>query len=95
MGKAFDPVKFGEHLGRAFKEMRDHFEARINNLEAQLEEARAVKYCGVWNSNKQYTKGQFVTHAGSVWHANVNTTAKPSESHIDWTLAVKRGKDGR
>ena len=40
--------------------------------------------------------GDTVTLSGSLWHANTDTTAKPEE-HVksDWTLAAKRGREGK
>lgn len=52
-------------------------------------------YRGVWNDSQGYAKGDSVTHAGSEWHANEPTTAKPGEGSKAWTLKVKRGRDGR
>ena len=50
------------------------------------------KYCGVWNDGT-YMRGNFVTHDGSVWHCNVDTSTKPGVDPVVWTLAVKHGKD--
>jgi hypothetical protein len=38
--------------------------------------------------------GDSVSHGGSSFIAQVNTSAKPGKSD-DWRLAVKRGNDGR
>jgi len=101
----FDPVAFSKHAAqevtRAMRAAIDPLKQRIAKLEAelaeakaQIAEARAVKYCGVWRQ-QTYSKGSFVSHAGSMWHANVDTDGRPNESHIDWTLCVKRGRDAR
>lgn len=52
-------------------------------------------YRGVWTAGKTYERGDGVTWAGSVWHANTTTTSKPGDGSPTWTLAVKRGGDGR
>lgn len=51
-------------------------------------------YVGVYENGKQYEIGDTVTWAGSQWHCKKDTTAKPNESD-DWTLSVKRGRDGK
>lgn len=50
-------------------------------------------YKGVWTSG-EYQKGETVTWGGSVWHCNEATDTKPGEGGA-WTLAVKRGRDGK
>lgn len=54
-----------------------------------------LAYQGVYQDGKSYDLGQIVTWAGSTWHANETTTAKPGEGSKSWTLMVKRGRDGR
>ncbi len=53
-----------------------------------------LTYQGVYQDGKSYDLGDVVTWAGSTWHANEGTTAKPGEAK-SWTLMVKRGRDGR
>jgi hypothetical protein len=48
---------------------------------------------GVWKEGAAYVPGDAVTMGGSLFIAQVETTAKPSKSD-DWRLAVQRGKDG-
>jgi integrin beta 3 len=50
-------------------------------------------YAGVFKEGTTYHLGDMVTHGGSLWHANEETTAKPGEG--PYTLCVKRGRDGR
>jgi hypothetical protein len=50
-------------------------------------------YVGVFKEGTTYQPGDMVTHGGSLWHANEETTAKPGEG--PYTLCVKRGRDGR
>jgi hypothetical protein len=52
-------------------------------------------YLGVYQDGKPYTKGDLVTWGGSAWHCNEDTTSKPGDGSKDWTLMVKRGRDGR
>ena len=52
-----------------------------------------LQYRGVWKPGT-YPKGSFVTHGGSVFHADGTTDFKPGEGG-GWTLAVKAGRDGK
>lgn len=51
-------------------------------------------YRGVW-TEAEYERGDMVTWAGSVWHADKATSAKPDTPDGGWKLAVKRGRDGK
>ena len=69
----------------------DAFERRLGALERRP----PVTYKGVWAGDVVYGLGDLVTHRGSVWHSNVVVNrAKPGESPA-WTLAVRRGQDGK
>ena len=48
---------------------------------------------GVYVDGQIYVRGDMATFGGSQWHCDAETTAKPGESK-DWTLVVKRGRDG-
>ena len=61
---------------------------------AELKEQKALEYLGTHEQGRHYRKGDFVTYAGSLWHANEQTTQKPGDGPA-WTLAVKRGRDGK
>jgi hypothetical protein len=52
-------------------------------------------YRDVWSARKTYERGDCVTWAGSEWHCNATTTAKPGDGSAAWTLKVKRGRDGK
>jgi hypothetical protein len=65
---------------------------RIKQIEGQ---PTALAYQGVFVHGKTYQRGQFATSGGSLWHANKITTAKPGDGSGDWTLAVKKGSDGK
>lgn len=54
-----------------------------------------LRYQGVFVEGKSYAIGDTVTWGGSTWHANQETTAKPGDGSRDWTLVVKRGRDGK
>ncbi len=54
-----------------------------------------LPYLGVYQEGKEYSVGQMTTWGGSMWHCNTLTTSKPGEGNKDWTLMVKRGRDGR
>jgi hypothetical protein len=54
-------------------------------------------YRGVYSAAFRYTPGDLVTWAGSLWHCDQATQTRPetAEGATAWTLAVKRGRDGR
>jgi hypothetical protein len=53
------------------------------------------EYKGVF-AHGDHEEGDTVTWAGSLWHCNVTgTKALPGDGSSDWTLAVKKGRDGR
>jgi hypothetical protein len=68
----------------------EQLERKINELEVQAEHRR---YVGVWATGK-YHEGNMCTLDGSVWHCNQETTQRPGTGP-DWTLAIKRGQNGR
>ena len=73
---------------------RVRFQDLERRLKALEDRPAAPGYEGVWQEDKEYPRGVFVTRSGSMWHAKRATKAKPGES-ADWTLAVKRGSDAR
>jgi hypothetical protein len=52
-------------------------------------------YQGVHKPETDYARGDAVTFGGSVWVCNTPTRARPGEVEGAWTLAVKRGRDGK
>ncbi|MEZ7298931.1 phage gp6-like head-tail connector protein [Enterobacter cloacae] len=53
-------------------------------------------YQGVFKSGQEYLLGDTVTWGGSLWHCDEQTQDKPGETGSKgWTLAAKRGRDGR
>lgn len=55
----------------------------------------AMIYRGVFKEGQRYEKGDTVTWGGSLWHCDVETTEKPDSAEKHWTLAAKRGRDGK
>jgi len=79
-----------EMLGKRFREMGE----RIAKLENELSEAKAkslTNYEGIWRENNLYQRGVFVTHRGSLWHAEQVTESKPGTDGT-WKLTVKSGE---
>jgi hypothetical protein len=87
-GAAVAAVVIGS-LAKFFAEKFNQLETRIG----ELENAPFV-YDGPHEAGKTYRKGMFTTHAGSLWHCNYTTASRPGDGPA-WTLAVKRGKDGK
>ena len=50
-------------------------------------------YCGIFKEGEAYVPGDLVTWGGCLWHCDKETTEKPDSA--DWTLAVKKGRDGK
>lgn len=56
-------------------------------------QAGHLEYKGVFKSGQTYQRGDFTTYGGNLWHCNTQTAdAPPGEA---WTLAVRRGQDGK
>lgn len=52
-------------------------------------------YRGVFKEGAAYLPGDTVTWAGSLWHCDTETADKPGEGSKAWTLAAKKGRDGK
>lgn len=52
-----------------------------------------VVYRGVFKDGDPYERGDMVTWGGSLWHCDAPTKDKPGTD--GWTLAAKRGRDGK
>ena len=81
-----------------YRVRHDETNARIDALEQQVKalQGGGLKYLGVWKDTERYAPGHFVTHHGSLWHCNrVNISTRPGSGDGAWTLAVKRGQDGK
>jgi hypothetical protein len=71
--------------------------AQVKTLQTELtalKAERGTRYRGVWQNGSEYDLGDFVTYGGAMWHADKPTKNKPGSSD-DWTLAVRKGIDGR
>jgi hypothetical protein len=97
-------------MGRATGEMiREHVQqklapvleelgavkAELSALQDVVRSEKSLKYRGVHEMGAAYDTGDTVTQGGSLWHCNVLTKERPGEGSKDWTLAVKRGRDGK
>lgn len=50
-------------------------------------------YKGQWREGQQYKRNNLVT-LGSIWHAGVDTQAKPG-TNDDWVLMIPKPRDGK
>ncbi len=88
-------------LGRIVKDLSDTILQRFKALEKRIEVAvknqpghRLSR--GTWAAGKIVrAQDKFVTHHGSLWHCNVQTTEAPGTAGGFFTLAVKAGRDAR
>jgi HK97 family phage prohead protease len=78
-----------QFLQGSIHEMLKFLAGSVEASERRMDQ-QASAYKGVWQAGKAYPVGSFVTHAGSMWHADKLTDLKPGEGG-GWTLAVKRG----
>jgi hypothetical protein len=78
--------------------LRDKFaqiDTRLDELGALIANTKSMQYRGIFAAGTPYDEGDTVTHGGSLWHCNQLTKDRPGEGAAAWTLAVKRGRDGR
>jgi hypothetical protein len=52
-------------------------------------------YRGVFKDGESYKQGDTVTWGGHLYHCDTDTTDKPDGEQRCWTLAVRRGRDGK
>jgi hypothetical protein len=52
-------------------------------------------YRGVFKEGDSYKQGDTVTWGGHLYHCDTDTTDKPDGEQRCWTLAVRRGRDGK
>jgi hypothetical protein len=73
-------------------------EARLAALEARViaaeKQATQMCYTGVWKPGREYQRGNFSTHDGSIFYCWRDTRDEPSKSDA-WQLAVKHGRPGK
>lgn len=78
-------------VGREIASLRSEFETRMKSLE----ERGAMEYFGVYEAGRVYGKSACVTFNGSLWICRKTTRQSPGDGSGDWTLAVKKGRDGK
>jgi len=70
-------------------------DARVKAVESRP----ALEYLGTWTEGRGYVRGSVVTLGGSLWiqHKAAVSVARPgtAEGAAAWTLAVKKGADGK
>lgn len=85
-------VVIPEMVGKTLKLKVLHSSGMETDLSAHIP---VQTYKGVF-THGDHEQGDTVTWAGSLWHCNkTGTEAKPGDGSSDWTLAVKKGRDGR
>lgn len=55
----------------------------------------AVEFKGQYESGAAYEKGDLVMWSGSLWHCNEKGTLEVPNTGDKWSLAAKRGRDGK
>jgi hypothetical protein len=63
-----------------------------HTVEHQLD---TMIYRQVFKDGETYRPGDTVSFGGGVWHCDAETTARPGDDAKDWTLAVRRGREGK
>lgn len=57
--------------------------------------APAPVHAGFWQAGMKARCGSFVTHNGSLWYANKDTSEEPTYQSSDWQLSARKGADGQ
>jgi hypothetical protein len=78
-----------ELFGKCMRDALAPLQKRIEELENS-----PFKFIGAWSEGMEVVAGNFVSYGGSMWHCNEATKAKPGTGP-EFTLAVKRGAEGR
>jgi hypothetical protein len=86
---------FLENVLKQFVELLGADLGAIDRRLDALEARPTLKYVGVHQRGTTYQPGECVTSAGSLWIASRVTTGQPGDPDSGFTLAVKRGRDGR
>lgn len=90
-GLGFDDLSV-EFDGDRTIELKMQRGAQVKNFPIVLPYMRQQ---GVYVEGKSYVRGDVVTWAGSQWHCEADTATKPGDGAKNWTLVVKRGRDGK
>ena len=61
----------------------------------EMEKRPDFRHVGVWKDTQNYRWGHCVTDGGSTWHCERTGTNERPGTGDDWTLIVKRGRDGK
>lgn len=67
---------------------------KVAALERDAQTWKDFGYCGVFEEGRRYVPNNLSTFQGSLWIANVATSARPGTSAA-WTLICKKGRDGK
>src|SRR4051812_46154298 len=60
-----------------------------------IEHRKTIEYRGVWQSDTLYERGDFCTHAGSLFAAKQSSCGVVPGGSPLWQLAAKKGRDCR
>jgi hypothetical protein len=76
--------------------LKEYVDRRLGELALRVDLVEALagqlKYCGVWSGSRQYRKGNFITHNGAMWNAQLDSIgARPGDGDC-WQLCVKSGQ---
>jgi hypothetical protein len=77
--------------------LNDFVEKKLAPIVKRLDELSgrpAFAYRGTWQAENTYEPGQFVSDKGCLWYVKHPSSARPSESHDSYQLAVKMGNGG-
>lgn len=66
-----------------------------DEVASAIARAPVPTYRGVYDKEAEYQAGDMVTQDGSVWHCNAAVAGEKPGGNEFWTLAVKRGRDGK
>jgi hypothetical protein len=86
-----------EAFDAGFDAVKAYIDSALGDFEKRLAalEAHPFKYLGAWESSKAYGKNTLVTLDGCIWIAREDTVQRPGDGSNSWTLAVKKGRDGK
>lgn len=73
----------------------DLAESTQKQVRDAIARAPVPTYKGVYDKDAEYQAGDMVTQDGSVWHCNAAVAGEKPGGNEFWTLAVKRGRDGK
>jgi hypothetical protein len=63
-----------------------------HTVEHQLD---TMIYKQVFKEGETYQPGDTVSFGGGLWHCDAETTSRPGDDAKEWTLAVRRGREGK